>query len=108
MARQTARGRTRASAVSRKRRTQKRVMKAAGSRAKSRSPRSVRRTSPKKGATPARAVVRKALSGTMPSVPVASPSRDERDEVLEAARERDEQDGEDKDEGGRAEITGGM
>jgi hypothetical protein len=56
----------------------------------------------------ARAVVRKALSGTMPSVPVASPSRDERDEVLEAARERDEQDGEDKDEGGRTEITGGM
>ncbi len=36
MARQTARGRARASAVSRKRRTQKRVVKAAGSRAKSR------------------------------------------------------------------------
>lgn len=100
MARQTARGRTRASAVSRKRRTQERVMKAAGSRAKSRGTRPVRRAPPKKAAKPARAVVQKALSGTMPSAPVESPSRGERDEALEAARERDEQDGDDKDEGG--------
>ncbi len=77
MARQTARGRTWASAVSRKRRTQKRVMKPAGSRAKSRGTRPVRRAPPKKAATPARAVVRKALSGTMPSVPVVSPFHDE-------------------------------
>jgi hypothetical protein len=104
MARQTARGRTRASAVSRTRRTQKRVMKAAGSRAKSRGTRPVRRAPPKKAAKPARAVVRKALSGTMPSAPVASPSRDERDEALEAARERDEQDGDDKDEGGEGGV----
>jgi hypothetical protein len=100
MARQTARGRTRASAVSRKRRMQKRVMKAAGSRAKSRGTRPVRRAPPKKAAKPARVVVRKALSGTMPSAPVASTFRGERGEVLEPARERDDQDGDDKDEGG--------
>jgi hypothetical protein len=75
-------------------------MKAAGSRAKSRGTRPVRRAPPKKAATPARAVVRKALSGTMPSVPVVSPFRDEGDEALQAARERDEQDGDDKDESG--------
>ena len=61
MARQTARGRTGASAASRKRRTQKRVMRTAGSRAKSRGTRPVRRAPPKKAAKPARAAVRRAL-----------------------------------------------
>ena len=61
MARQMARGRTRASAVSRNRRTQTRVMKAAGSRAKSRGARRTGRGPPKKAAKPARAVVPKAL-----------------------------------------------
>jgi hypothetical protein len=60
MARQTARRRTRPSVVSRKRRTQKRVTKAVGNRAKSRGTRPVRRAPPKKAAKPARAVVRKA------------------------------------------------